>query len=199
MNKDKSKGIILHKTLLQSCSTEEDKSKVIIVNKTLLQSCSTDEDELCYTEEDKPECAIRKQKDAKNEVTYDLPSYFNASKILECGRRILDRLDMSYEITCMATQRAEYFTKMLYYLLEHKHRHNTPLSSKNLQEAVRRVTEEEEKYAKRNVNNVTTFTLFQSPIAINAQNKDANVKNERKIASGIHEKTIKEFKGCTIQ
>ena len=103
MNKDKSKGIILHKTLLQSCSTEEDKSKVIIVNKTLLQSCSTDEDELCYTEEDKPECAIRKQKDAKNEVTYDLPSYFNASKILECGRRILDRLDVSYERACMAT------------------------------------------------------------------------------------------------
>ena len=64
----------MHKTLSQSCSTENDESKRIIVNETLLQSCSTDKDELCSTEEDKLECTITKQKDANNEVTYDVPS-----------------------------------------------------------------------------------------------------------------------------
>ena len=52
-NEDESKGIIVHKTLSQSCSKDKDESERIIVNETLLQSCSTDEDELCSTEEDK--------------------------------------------------------------------------------------------------------------------------------------------------
>ena len=38
---------------------------------------------------------------------------------------------------------------------------------------------EEEKDAKINVNNVTTDTLFRSPVAINAQKKDTNVSYER--------------------
>ena len=50
---------------------------------------------------------------------------------------------------------------MLDSLLEHDHRHVTALSSKNLQEAVIRVMEDEGKDAKRNVNNVTTDTLSQ--------------------------------------
>ena len=48
---------------------DEEKSKGIIVNKNLSQSCSVDEDELCYTEEDESECAIKKKKGKKNEVT----------------------------------------------------------------------------------------------------------------------------------
>ena len=39
----------------------EDESKGIIVNKNLLQSCSTDEEELCSTEEDESEYAIKKK------------------------------------------------------------------------------------------------------------------------------------------
>ena len=50
---------------------------------------------------------------------------------------------------------------MLDSLLEHNHRHGTPLSSKKLQEAVIIVMEEEEKDAERNVNNVIMDTLFQ--------------------------------------
>ena len=51
--------------------------------------------------------------------------------------------------------------------------------------------EDEEKDAKRNVNNVTTDTLFQSPVTVNAQKKDANVTYERRIASGIIVETMK--------
>ena len=64
-----------------------------------------DEEELCSTEEDKSECNIKKQKDANNEVTYDVPKYFNAFNVFKFRRKILDRLGVSYEIACMATPR----------------------------------------------------------------------------------------------
>ena len=44
---------------------------------------------------------------------------------------------------------------------------------------------DKEKDAKFNVNNVTTDTLFQSPVTANAQNKDANTTYERQLALGI--------------
>ena len=53
-DEDESKGIVVQKTLSQSCSTDEDESKGITVNETLSHSCSTDKDELCSTQEDKP-------------------------------------------------------------------------------------------------------------------------------------------------
>ena len=93
----------MHKTLLQSCYTDEDESKRISINETLLQNCSTEKDQLFSTEEDKSEFTITKQKDANNEVTYDVTNYFIAFKVFECGRRILERLDMSYERAYMAT------------------------------------------------------------------------------------------------
>ena len=51
--------------------------------------------------------------------------------------------------------------------------------------------EDKEKDAYRNVNNITMDTMFQSPVTINAQKKDANVKYERQIASDILAETIK--------
>ena len=50
-DENESKGIIVHKTLLQICSTDEDESKRIIVNETLLQNCSMEENDLCSMEE----------------------------------------------------------------------------------------------------------------------------------------------------
>ena len=52
-------------------------------------------------------------------------------------------------------------------------------------------TEEGEEYSKRNVNNFTMNTFVQSPVTINTQRKDANVSNERRIASDINVETIK--------
>ena len=42
-------------------------------------------------------------------------------------------------------------------------------------------------------------TSFQSPIAMKAQKKDANMSLERRLALGILAETIKNFKECTIQ
>ena len=172
-------------------STNEDESKGIIVNETLSQSYSTDEDELCSTEEDKSECTNTKTKDANNEVTYDVPKYFNSFNVFKCGRNILDRLDMSYERTCIATPKEEYFVEILDQLIEHNHCHGTSMSNEKLREAVIRVMEDKEKDAENNVNNVTMDTLFQSPANINVQKKDANVTYDRQIASGILSLTIK--------
>ena len=99
-----------------------------------------------------------KKKDANNEVTYDVPNCFNVFNVFECWRKILDRLDVSYKRACIATPKEEYFTEMLGHLIEDNCCHGTPMSNKNLREAVITVMEDEEKYPKRNVNNVTTDT-----------------------------------------
>ena len=96
--KSKLKKFLVDKTLSHICSMDEDESKIIIVEK-------------CSTKGDESECVhknINKQKYKNNEayyeassVTDELPSYFN---IFECGRNILNRLDMTYELACMYTQ-----------------------------------------------------------------------------------------------
>ena len=98
-DEDKSKCIILHKTLLQNCSVNKDKSKQSIINKTLSQKYSADVDKLCSTEEDKPEYTITEQKDNGNEVTYDVPNS-NVSNVFE---RRGNNTDVSYERAYMVT------------------------------------------------------------------------------------------------
>ena len=98
------------------------------------------------------------KKSANNKVTYDVPNYLNSFNVFECGRNVLDRLNVSYKRAFMATPKEEYFTEMLDHLNKHNRCRSKPLSSKKLLEAVIRVMEEEELYYKRNVNNVTTDT-----------------------------------------
>ena len=97
----------------------------------------------------------------------------------------------------MATPKEEYFTEMLEHPNEYNDRHSQQFSSKKLQESVFRVMKEEK--IESNVNKIKTDTSFQSPVAMNALNKDANMSLERRLASGILSETIKNFKGCTIQ
>ena len=87
--------------------------------------------------------------------------------------------------------------------VDYNDRNNVPFSNEKLIQAVSKVmaeTEEEERDAKRNANNVTMDTFcHQSPVTTNTQGKIANVKNERQISSDILEETIKGFNGLTIQ
>ena len=126
-----------------------------MVNEYLSQNCSVEENELISMEEDKSECAIKKQKDANNEVTYDVTNYFNVSNVFECGR---NNPDISYERAYMTTEDNEYFTDILYTLNKYQDRHGQRLSSKNLKEAVRRLMDEEEEEMERNINNITCDT-----------------------------------------
>ena len=69
-----------------------------------MQNCFADEDEWSSMDKEKSQFAIKKQKDANNEVTYDVTNYLNAFNIFECGRNLLDRLAVSHERACMAIQ-----------------------------------------------------------------------------------------------
>ena len=53
--------------------------------------------------------------------------------------------------------------------------------------------EEEDEEIESNINNITMDASFQSPVAMNTQNKDANMLLERLLASGIIVETIKKF------
>ena len=68
-------------------------------------------------------------------------SYFN---IFECGRDILNRLDVTYEQACMTTQKDKLFEKLLETIVDYNDRHNTPLSNDKLRPAVSKVVAETE-------------------------------------------------------
>ena len=59
--------------------------------------------------------------------------------------------------------------------------------------------EEEEEEIENNINKITIYTSFQSPVALNSQNKYATMSLERQLASGILAETIQNFRVCTIQ
>ena len=52
-----------------------------------------------------------------------MPSYFN---ILECGKDILNRIEVKYERACMATQEDEYLADILETIIEHNDFHKVP-------------------------------------------------------------------------
>ena len=128
--------------------TNKSELKRSIVNEKLSQNSSAKENELCFTKEDKPECANEKQKDAKNEVAYDVTNYLNVSNVFECGRK---NPDVPCERACMTNVDNEYFKDVLDTLNEYKDVQGQRLSSKKLREAVRRVMDEEEKEIKCNI------------------------------------------------
>ena len=195
-DEDESKRIIVHKNLSQSCSTNKEKSKQRIFSETLSQNYYVDVEELCSTEEEKSKCTITEQKDADNEVTYDVPYNFNVSNLFECG---INNHEVSYEKMYVATSGDEYFTEMFDHLNKYHDRHGQILSSKNLKESVLRIMEEEEEEIKSNINNITCDTSFQYPVAMNVQKKDANFSLDRQLASGVLAEIFENFKGCTIQ
>ena len=102
-DEDESKEIIVHETLSQNNSKYVSESERNIVNETLSQNNSTDV----------PEYTITKLKDKEHKetsVTQKVTRYFN---IFECGRNLLDQLDVTYQRAFMATQvQDEYYKEM---------------------------------------------------------------------------------------
>ena len=54
--------------------------------------------------------------------------------------------------------------------------------------------EQEEEEIERNINNITCYTSFQSIVTMNVQNKYAKLSLERRLAAGVLEEMVKEFK-----
>ena len=167
-----------------------------IVNEPLSQNCFAKEKKLCFTKKDESECSNEKQKDAKNEVAYDVTNYLNVCNVFECRR---DNPDVQCERACMANVNNDYFSDVLDTLNEYQDRHGQRLSSKKLREAVGRVMNEEVEEIECNINNITCDTSFQSPRTKTVQEKDASWSLERRLAAGVLEEMVENFKGCSIQ
>ena len=101
----------------------------------------------------------------------EVTSYFN---IFECGRNILERLEVTYEQACMATPKDKYHNTLLNTLVDDNNRKCKPLSNEKLRQAVGKVTEETEAEFEHNINEIICNTSFQSPI----QNKDVSTIND---------------------
>ena len=85
----------------------------------------------------------------------------------------------------MATEGNEYSTDIIDHPNGYYDRHDQRLSSKKLKGAVLRIMEHEEEEIKRNINNITFNTSFQSPVTMNVQKKYANRSLERRLAAGF--------------
>ena len=91
----------------------------------------------------------------------------------------------------MATEGNEYFTYILDTLNKYHDCHGQRFTSKNLKEYVLCVTKQQEEEIKRNINNITFVSSFQSPVTRNVQKKNANWSLERRLAAGVLEKMVK--------
>ena len=100
-DKDESKRIIVHETLSENCSTDVNKSKRNIINENLSQNNSADVSEYTIVE-------LKYKEYKEPSVTKEVKIYFN---IFECGRNILDRLDVTYQQAFLATLQKKYYTR----------------------------------------------------------------------------------------
>ena len=94
-DEDKSKEIIVHETLSDNNTKDVSESERNIINEILSQNNSADVPENTITE--------FKDKDHKEHSVFQkVKIYFN---ICECGRNLLDRLDVTYKQAFMANQK----------------------------------------------------------------------------------------------
>ena len=94
----------MHETLSENSSTDVSKSERNIANKTILQNNSADVSDNTITE-------LKDEEHKEPTVTEKVKSYFN---IFECGRNLLDRLDVTYQRVFMSTPAEnDYYKEML--------------------------------------------------------------------------------------
>ena len=74
-------------------------------------------------------------------MTEKVKMYFN---IFECGRNLLDRLEVTYQREFMATPKDKYYNTFLDTLVKDDNLRGEPLSNEKIQQAVGKVTEETE-------------------------------------------------------
>ena len=131
-DEDESKCIIMQESLSENCSTDVSESKRNMVNETLSQNNSANVSEYTITE-------LKDKEYKEPSATKEVKRYFN---IFECGRNLLDRLDVTYQREFMATPQDKYYTKMLENLVKTNNLRGEPLSNERLRQAVIDVREE---------------------------------------------------------
>ena len=92
-DEDETKEIIVHQTLSENNYKDVRKSEFNTVNETLSQNNFADVPENANTE-------LKDEELREPSVTQKVTIYFN---IFECGRNLLDQLDVTYQQAFMAT------------------------------------------------------------------------------------------------
>ena len=133
-DKDESKEIIVHETLSENNSKDVSESERNIVNKTLSQNNYMDVPENTITE-------LKDKEHKEPSVTDKVTGYYN---IYECGRNILNQLDVTYQRAFMATPKHKYYNALLDTLVKDNNLRGEPLYNQNIQDAVSDVIEETE-------------------------------------------------------
>ena len=93
--------MIVHETLSDNISTDVSESERNIVNENLSQKNSANVSESTIME-------LKDEEHKEPSVTQKVKSYFN---VFECGRNLLDRLDITYQRAFMATLAENYYYK----------------------------------------------------------------------------------------
>ena len=126
-DEDESKEIIVYETLSENSFTDVSESERNIVNKTLSQNDSADVSDNNITK-------LKDEEHKEPSVTEKVTIYFNR---FECGRNLLDRLDVTYKQVFMAKPAEnDYYKEMLKYLIKVNNNEGGKLCNEKLQQAV---------------------------------------------------------------
>ena len=93
--------------------------------------------------------------------------------LFECGKNILNRIDATFERSCMANSRYKYYTEMLRTITDYNDRNDAPLLNDKIQEAINKLIEEEYDF-----HNVTADT-FSHTSNIQRDNTNAIFTSEK--------------------
>ena len=114
----------MYKTLLENNSKDESESELNIINEALLQNNSMDLPENTITE-------LNGKEHKEPSVTEKVTSYFN---IYECGRNLLEWLDLMYQWAFMATPKDKYYNALLDTLVKDNNIRCVPLFNQYIHE-----------------------------------------------------------------
>ena len=116
----------MHENLSENNSKDVSKSERNIVNETLSQNNSADVPENTITE-------LKDEEHKEPSVTEKVTSYFN---IYECGRNLLEWLDLMYQWAFMATPKDKYYNALLDNLVKDNNIRCIPLFNQYIHEKV---------------------------------------------------------------
>ena len=153
-DKYESKEIIVHKNLSENQSKNVSESECNIVHKTLSQNNSVDVPDNVITQ-------LRDDEHKEPSVTQKVTSCFN---IFECGRNLLDQLDVTYQQVFMETSvQDEYYREMTKSLIKANIGSDGKIRNENIHQAVIDLRAELDLEHERNINIITSEDVYTSP------------------------------------
>ena len=136
----------MHKTLSENKYKDISESECNIFHETLSQNNFADIPDNDITE-------LKDDEHKETSVTEKVTIIFS---IFECGRNILDQLDVTYQRAFMATSaQDEYYKEMTKSLIKANNHKGEPFSNERLRQAVIDLRAETDAKHERNINNIT--------------------------------------------